>query len=114
MYVDKVIMIKNTHLVFTQIYIFVKRNTKIILSEAEDHILFPNTSFEMYAEVCPASYVDCISLCPVLVQFLCCAIPQEAMGSFWVWQLQFLASLFIMCRFINRGTPKPKVFESHV
>lgn len=50
----------------------------------------------MYAEVCPASYVDYISSYPVLLQFLCCPVPvqpQEAMGIFWAWHLQFLASV---------------------
>lgn len=72
MYVDKVIMNKKYALyIHSEIYTFVKRNTKIKLTEAEDHIFFPSASFEMYAEVCPASYVGCISLCPVLVRFLC-------------------------------------------
>lgn len=95
-------------------YTFVKRNTKIILTLAEELIFFPSAAFEMYAEVCPAFYVDCISLYPVLVRFLCRAVPQEAMGIFGFWHLQFLASLFIMCRVISWGTPKLKVFESFI
>jgi len=50
----------------------------------------------MYAEICPAYYVDCISLCPVLLQFLRCPVPvhpQEAKGIVWAWHLQFLASV---------------------
>lgn len=100
MYVDKVIVNKKYSLsILSEIHIF-KRNTKIILTEGEDPIFFLSPSFEMYAELYPAFYVGYISLCPVLVRFLCCAVPQEAMDIFGVWHLQFLASLFIMCRFI--------------
>lgn len=114
MYVDKVIL-NQKYSVFTQrLSAFAKRNTRIFLTQVEDHIFFPSASFEMYGEVCPACYVGCISLRPVLVRFLCCAVPQEAMGIFGVWHLQFLANLFIMCKFINWGTPKSKVFESYV
>lgn len=61
--------------VYSDTYTFVKRNAKIILTEEDDHIFFPSASFEIYAAVCPASYVDYIGLCPVIGRFLCCAVP---------------------------------------